>query len=79
MQPNGTLTINYLVRYLPGSFAVRVGQRVFPQAISDASGVLPPQAPQPAWFAIAGAPDGSRLDLSLNNDFVILVTPQAQP
>lgn len=70
---------NSVVRYLPGSFAVRVGQRPFPQAISDASGAIPPQAPQPAWFAIAGAPDGSRLDLSLKNDFVILVTQQAQP
>jgi len=68
-----------LVHYEPGSFAVRVGDRLFHQAISDASGLIPPKTIQPAWFVIAGALDGSRLDLSLKNDFVVLVTRQMNP
>jgi hypothetical protein len=58
-------------RYDPASLSVRVGGRMFPQAISDASGVVPPLAEEPAYLVISGAPDGGRNDLSLKNDFSI--------
>lgn len=69
---------NSVVRYRPSSFAARVGERLFHQSISDASGVIPSNSQQPAWFAITGAPDGSRNDLSLKNDFIILVTRETK-
>ncbi len=59
------------LRYDPTSLAVRVGGRVFPQAISDARGVVPPLAAEPAYFAIAGTPAGGRNELSLKNEFSI--------
>lgn len=62
------------VPYRSGSFAARVGERLFHQSISDASGVLPPNSKQPAWFAITGLPNGARHELSLKNDFIVLVT-----
>jgi hypothetical protein len=62
------------VRYLPESFVVRVGNRLYYQSISDAPGVLPPCAASTVYFAITGTPDGGRNELSLNNDFSVLVT-----
>ncbi|MBL9170590.1 MAG: hypothetical protein JNN07_22855 [Verrucomicrobiales bacterium] len=61
------------VRYRPGSWQVRVGDHLFPQAIADGNGVLPPLGEQRVWFVIQGAPDGQRTHLSVNNAFVILV------
>jgi hypothetical protein len=62
------------IRFLPASLMVRVGNLIFPQAITDASGELPPGAEVPVYFAIAGSADGSRADLSLRNDFFVLLT-----
>ncbi len=62
------------IRYLPGSFRGRIGDRVYYQSISDTPGVLPPKAESTVYFAITGSPDGGRNDLSLQNDFTILVT-----
>jgi hypothetical protein len=62
------------VRYLPESFVVRVGNRLYYQSISDAPGVLPPCAASTVYFAITGTPDGGRNELSLKNDFSVLVT-----
>ncbi len=67
------------IRYLPGSFRVRVGDRLYYQSVSDAPGVLPPMAESTVYFAITGSPDGRRNDLSLKNDFTILVTRLAPP
>jgi hypothetical protein len=41
------------IRYDPHSFFIRVGARLYPGAISDASGVLPPGSPVPAYVAPA--------------------------
>ena len=38
------------IRYLPESFCVRVGNRLYHQSISDAPGVLPPQGRQHGLF-----------------------------
>ena len=46
------------IRYLPESFCVRVGNRLYYQSISDAPGLLPPRAASTVYFAITGTPDG---------------------
>jgi hypothetical protein len=60
--------------YRPESFAVRVGHRLYHQSISDASGVLPPKSENTVYFAITGTPDGGRNELSLKNEFSVLMT-----
>jgi hypothetical protein len=46
------------IRYLPESFCVRVGNRLYYQSISDAPGVLPVNSTSTVYFAITGTPDG---------------------
>lgn len=61
------------IAYRPGSFALRAGNRLYPQSISDASGVLPPRSETTVHFAVTGTPDGGRNELSLQNDFFVLL------
>lgn len=61
------------VLYDPKAFAVRVGERLYTQSISDASGTIPPKSDAPAYFAITGTPTGGRNDISIKNDFTVLV------
>jgi hypothetical protein len=67
------------IRYLPESFYVRAGNRLYYQSISDAMGVLPPKSASTVYFAITGTPDGGRNELSLKNEFSVLVTRIALP
>ncbi|MGN6643723.1 MAG: hypothetical protein ACTHKU_12070 [Verrucomicrobiota bacterium] len=67
------------IRYLPESFCVRVGNRLYFQSISDAPGVLPACAASTVYFAITGTPNGGRNELSLKNDFSVLVTRTSPP
>jgi len=67
------------IHYLPESFCVRVGNRLYYQSISDAPGVLPPHAASTVYFAITGTPDGGRNELSLKNEFTVLVTRLTPP
>ena len=67
------------IRYLPESFCMRVGNRLYYQSISDAPGVLPPHAASTVYFAITGTPDGGRNELSLKNEFSVLVTRLSPP
>lgn len=62
------------IRYLPESFSVRVGNRLYYQSISDAPGVLPARMVSTVYFAITGTPDGGRNEISLKNDFSVFVT-----
>ena len=62
------------IRYLPESFAVRIGNRLYYQSISDAPGVLPAHSESTVYFAITGTPDGGRNELSLKNEFTVLAT-----
>ncbi len=62
------------IRYLPESFCVRAGNRLYHQSISDAPGLLPPHAASTVYFAITGTPDGGRNELSLKNEFSVLVS-----
>ncbi|HTS18516.1 MAG TPA: hypothetical protein VMP11_13160 [Verrucomicrobiae bacterium] len=91
--PEDTLVFRILLRnktsrpiqYRPDGFSLRVGERSYPQSISDASGTIPPNGEVPAYFAVTGTPNGGRNDLSLKNDFIILLnrvetnTPPPQP
>ena len=62
------------IRYQPQGFSVRVGERLYSQSISDASGVMPPKSDTPAYFAVTGTPNGGRNDVSTKNDFTVLLT-----
>ncbi len=35
---------------------------------------MPPKSDTPAYFAITGTPSGGRNDISLKNDFTVLLT-----
>jgi hypothetical protein len=59
--------------YQPDSFALRAGSRIYPQSISDAGGTVPSQSRSIVYFAVTGTPDGGRNELSLKNQFTVLV------
>jgi hypothetical protein len=61
------------IRYQPLGFSLRVGERLYSQSISDASGVMPPKSDTPAYFAITGTPSGGRNDISTKNEFTIVL------
>ena len=60
--------------YQPDSFALRAGNRLYPQSISDADGLVPARGQSIVYFAVTGTPDGGRNNLSLRNAFTVLVT-----
>ena len=62
------------VHYQPQRLAVRVGQNVYYAAIADASGIIPPKASTTAFMAVTGSPTGGRANLSIKNEFNLLVT-----
>ncbi len=61
------------LQYRPDKFSLRVGERTYPQSISDANGTIPPNGIAPAYFAVTGTPDGGRNDISLKNDFTVIL------
>jgi hypothetical protein len=65
--------------YQPDSFAIRAGSRLYPQSISDASGTVPPNGQSIAYFAVTGTPDGGRNNLSLKNQFMVLINRLSPP
>ncbi len=65
--------------YLPDSFALRAGNRLYPQSISDADGTVPPHGQNIVYFAITGTPDGGRNNLSLQNQFMVLLNRLPPP
>lgn len=71
------------IYYKPQQLAVRIGDRLYDASIVDASGVMPPHAVAPAYFAITGTPDGGRNELDpARNAFTVLVPrvfPPAPP
>lgn len=74
------------IYYQPQALAVRVGPNVYYSSIADASGIMPPAAEDAekkihpslttAYFAITGTPNGGRNNLSVENDFNVIVTRQ---
>lgn len=65
------------LRFAPNGFSLRVGERTYPQSISDASGLIPLNGEIPAYFAVTGTPNGGRNDISLKNDFFVIL--EAKP
>jgi hypothetical protein len=62
-----------VLRYRPDGFSLRVGNRIYPQSISDAAGTIPPCGAAPAYFAVTGTPDGGRNDISLKNNLIVIL------
>ena len=62
------------ILYKPEGFSLRVGERLYFQSISDANGVMPPNSETPAYFAVTGTTDGGRNDISIKNEFTVLLT-----
>lgn len=67
------------LRYRPDSFTIRAGNRLYHQSVSDASGGVPPKGQSIVYFAITGTPDGGRNELSLKNEFTVLLTRLSFP
>jgi hypothetical protein len=65
--------------YQPDSFALRAGDRLYPQSISDSDGHVPPHGRSLVYFAVTGTPDGGRNELSLKNQFIVLVQRLSPP
>jgi len=61
------------ITYKPQDFAAKVGDQIYYQSVSDASGIMPPNSITPAYFAITGNAAGGRNYLSVTNDWSILV------
>jgi len=66
-------TTDRVVDLVPSSFAARVAQERFEQAVANGPRTLAPGESAEAEFAIVGLPDGTRNDLSADNAFTILV------
>ncbi len=65
------------VTYAPNLLGIRAGDLVYTNAISDASGTIPPNGTEPAYIAITGTPTGGRNDLSVKNPFYVVVSSPA--
>lgn len=60
--------------YQPQRLATRIGQNVYYASIADASGIVPPKASTTGFFAITGTPRGGRANLSIKNNFSVIVS-----
>jgi len=67
-------TTDAVLDLVPSTFAARVAQERFDQAIANGPRSLAPGESADAEFAIVGLPDGTRNDLSADNAFTILVS-----
>ncbi|MEI6197618.1 MAG: hypothetical protein WCS42_25165 [Verrucomicrobiota bacterium] len=65
--------------YQPDSFALRAGNRLYPQSISDSDGQVAPRGRSIVYFSVTGTPDGGRNELSLKNNFTVLVSRLSPP
>jgi hypothetical protein len=62
------------VVYQPQRLATRIGENVYYASIADASGIIPPHARTAGFFAITGTPRGGRANLSVKNNFSVIVS-----
>jgi hypothetical protein len=81
---------DHAIYYQPQSLAVRVGLDVYYSALSDASGIMPPDYLNPetkkvepsvslAYFVVSGTPNGGRNNLAVTNTFNVIVNRQTPP
>ena len=61
------------IRFDPSGLAVRVGPTIYPAAFGETSGEVPKNSSVSLWFAVAGGPQGGRVNLSVRNTFFVLV------
>ena len=61
--------------YDPEGFAVRVGNEVYQQSVSDAGGMVPAGKAQTAFFIVTGSATGGRNDLAVTNKFEVMLQP----
>ncbi|HCE46782.1 MAG TPA: hypothetical protein DET40_24810 [Lentisphaeria bacterium] len=61
--------------YDPRMMAARLGETIYYASITDASGIIPPNSSIPAYFAITGTPTGGWNNLSADNRWSIIVSP----
>ena len=59
--------------YDPESLGVRIGDEVYPEAVSDAGGIVEAGKTLPAFFVVAGTATGDRNDLAVTNKFDIVM------
>lgn len=62
------------LRFDPARLSVRAGVRIYPAAITDASGDIPAGTAEEMWLAVIGEPDGRRANFSLGNRFIVIVS-----
>jgi hypothetical protein len=62
------------IRFDAEDLAVRVGPEIYPALLADTTGEIPSRGQTTLWFAVAGAPQGGRANLSVQNAFSVLVT-----
>lgn len=67
------------IHYRPDSFKLRVGNRIYPQSLTDAAGLMPAKCEVTAYFAVTGTPDGARNEISLQNEFRVLIERLPDP
>ena len=67
-------TTDTVLDLVPSTFAARVAQERFDQAIANGPRSLAPGESADAEFAVVGLPDGTRNDLSADNAFTIFVS-----
>ena len=57
----------------PGSFEVRVGSRTYPVALVDCTETIPPKGSVPIHAILRGGVEGERTNLSLKNEFRLVL------
>lgn len=66
-------TLDVPVPYDPQGLAVRVGHEVYPAALTEASGAIPPKSTTQIHLVISGPPERGRANLSVRETFNVIV------
>lgn len=66
-------TLDVTVPYDPQALAVRVGHEIYPAALTEASGAIPPKSATRVHLVIAGVPGRGRANLTVREIFNVIV------
>ena len=66
-------SLDVAVPYDPEGLAVRVGRELFPSALTEASGAIPPKSVSQIYLVVAGTPGGGRTNLSVHETYTVMV------
>ena len=61
------------IAYDPGSMQIKVGKRMYPVNVADASGFVPAKSKARAHLLLRGDTEGARANLSIKNDFRLVM------